>query len=185
MRAGERLGLNSEWSKAKIESLVHSSPGSKLEAMLVTLFPEGASGKRPVARPYEEFAMVLSGCVSLKLGDQPEQVLNLGDAVSIRLGLARQWQNNGGGVHADPGCDRPFPVSHRDSSIRTATRPCQWIGGGSRRSDRGSFIDALSMPSKNPISKNRRSQRQAAPAWRDKNTSARRRHRSPPATATL
>src|ERR1700674_586034 len=93
VRAGERLGLNSEWSKANIESLAHSGQGCKLEAMLVTLFPEGASGKRPVARPYEEFAMVLSGCVSLKLGDQPEQVLNLGDTVSIRPGLARQWQN--------------------------------------------------------------------------------------------
>jgi transcriptional regulator with XRE-family HTH domain len=95
VKAGGRLGLNSEWSKANIESLVHSSPGSKLEAVLVTLFPGGASGKRPADRPNEEFVMVLSGSVSLTLGDQPTQVLSTGDAVSIRPGLPRQWQNNG------------------------------------------------------------------------------------------
>jgi transcriptional regulator with XRE-family HTH domain len=95
VRAGGRLGLNSEWSKANIESLAHSLAGSKLEAVLVTLFPGGASGKRPAAGPYEEFAMVLSGCVSLRLSDQPEQVLNAGDAVSIRPGLPRQWENHG------------------------------------------------------------------------------------------
>src|SRR6185503_11454746 len=40
VRAGSRLGLNSEWSKANIESLLHSGPGGKLEAVLVTLLPQ-------------------------------------------------------------------------------------------------------------------------------------------------
>ncbi|MEO8099807.1 MAG: XRE family transcriptional regulator [Acidobacteriota bacterium] len=96
VRADGRLGLNSEWSKANIESLAHSAPGSKLEAVVVTLFAGGTSAKRPVSGTYEEFALVLSGSVSLTLGDQSEQLLNPGDAVSIRQGLARQWQNKGG-----------------------------------------------------------------------------------------
>ncbi len=95
VKAGERHGLNSEWSKAKLESLAHGGPGSKLEAVLVTLFPGGSSGKHPVARPYEEFAVVMSGKVTLRLGEQAQQTLEQGDAISIRPGLARQWQNDG------------------------------------------------------------------------------------------
>ena len=36
---------------------------------------------------------MISGIATLNLGDQPEQTLEAGDAVSIRAGLARQWQN--------------------------------------------------------------------------------------------
>jgi XRE family transcriptional regulator, regulator of sulfur utilization len=93
VKAKNRLGLSSEWSKANIESLRHTDVGSKLEAVLVTLLPGGSSGKQPYAQPHEEFAIVISGIATLNLGDQPEQTLESGDAVSIRAGLARQWQN--------------------------------------------------------------------------------------------
>jgi quercetin dioxygenase-like cupin family protein len=60
---------------------------------MVTLFPDRASAKHPTARPLEEFAMVFAGTVTLTLGDEPDQVLETGDAASIRAGVPRRWQN--------------------------------------------------------------------------------------------
>jgi transcriptional regulator with XRE-family HTH domain len=90
VRAHSRHGLNSEWSKAKIEALGPMGVERRLEAMMVTLFPGGTSAKHPAAQPQEEFAIVVAGTVSLVLGDDPEQILEVGDAVSIRAGLPRR-----------------------------------------------------------------------------------------------
>jgi quercetin dioxygenase-like cupin family protein len=93
VKAGERLGLKSEWSKARIEALGPMGMGSNFEAVMVTLFPGGTSGKHPYPQPNSEFAIVFLGAVMLKLGDAAEQELVAGDAVSIRPGLPRQWKN--------------------------------------------------------------------------------------------
>src|SRR4051812_40800362 len=74
VRAADRHGLNSEWSKAKIEALGPMGGDHKLEAVMVTLYPGGASAKHPTAQPREEFAIVFSGTVTLTLGEEPEQV---------------------------------------------------------------------------------------------------------------
>lgn len=93
VRVGARHGLTSEWSKAKIEALLPTGIGSKLEAVMVTLFPGGTSAKHPTPQPREEFAVVFSGTVTLTLGEGPDEVLVAGDAVSIQAGLPRRWWN--------------------------------------------------------------------------------------------
>jgi transcriptional regulator with XRE-family HTH domain len=93
VRVGERHGLTSEWSKAKIEALGPSGIKNKLEAVMVTLLPGGTSAKNPTPQPREEFAVVFSGTVTLTLGEGPDEVLAPGDAVSIQAGLPRRWWN--------------------------------------------------------------------------------------------
>ena len=93
VRVGERHGLTSEWSKAKIEALGPGGVDSKLDAVMVTLFPDGTSAKRPTPHPQDEFAVVFSGAVTLTLGEEPDEVLTAGDAVSIQAGLPRRWWN--------------------------------------------------------------------------------------------
>ena len=92
VRAGERAGLSSEWSKASVELLASRESGAELEPMLVTLEPEGASGRDAHPATHAEFAFVLQGRVELTLGDAA-QTLATGDAVTIRAGLPRRWRN--------------------------------------------------------------------------------------------
>jgi transcriptional regulator with XRE-family HTH domain len=101
IRAVARVTLNSEWSKARIEALSLTGPGSRLEPVLLTLAPGGTSGTRPYSSNREEFALVMEGTVVLTLkgreqrGGGPEQrhELRSGDAATIRVGIARRWQN--------------------------------------------------------------------------------------------
>jgi len=92
VRGSARATLNSGWSKARIEALGADGQNSRLEPVVVTLDPGGTSGTRPFTSRVEEFALVLEGCVVLTL-HQEEQVLDCGDAVTIRAGTPRQWQN--------------------------------------------------------------------------------------------
>lgn len=94
MRASDRPGLSSGWSKARLESLAARRPSARLTPMLVTLEPGGRSGNdaRPVDR--EEFAFVLSGSVVLTVGGDRE-TLAMGDAATIPAGTPRQWENVG------------------------------------------------------------------------------------------
>jgi transcriptional regulator with XRE-family HTH domain len=100
-RADARVTLNSEWSKAKIEALATAAPGGRLEPVLLTLAPGGTSGTRPYSSNREEFALVIEGAVVLTLaenerresGPQLRHELRTGDAVTIRAGIARRWQN--------------------------------------------------------------------------------------------
>jgi XRE family transcriptional regulator, regulator of sulfur utilization len=91
VRSADRQTLYSQWSRAKIESLAGELNG-KLQPVLVTLRPGGSSGKRPHPAPSEEFALVLSGSVVLITQDG-EQLLCVGDAVTIRAGAPRRWHN--------------------------------------------------------------------------------------------
>ncbi len=100
-RADARVTLNSEWSKAKIEGLGTAGLGSRLEPVLLTLAAGGTSGTRPYSSNREEFALVLAGTVVLTLADHERREgaverrheLRTGDAVTIRPGIARRWQN--------------------------------------------------------------------------------------------
>jgi transcriptional regulator with XRE-family HTH domain len=103
VRADARVALTSEWSKARIESLGTASSGGRLDPVLLTLAPGGTSGTRPYSSESEEFAFVMEGTVVLTLEEpgrgapdpEPQHVLQSGDAVTIRAGIARRWQNLG------------------------------------------------------------------------------------------
>jgi transcriptional regulator with XRE-family HTH domain len=92
VRASERQSLYSEWSNAQIESLAGGELDGRLQPVLVTLKAGGSSGKHPHPALSEEFALVLSGSIVLTTHDY-EQVLCVGDAVTIRAGALRRWHN--------------------------------------------------------------------------------------------
>lgn len=92
VRASARQTLFSQWSKAQIESLAGGERDGRLQPVIVTLKPGGSSGKHPHPALSEEFVLVLSGSVVLTTHDY-EQMLSLGDAVTIRAGALRRWHN--------------------------------------------------------------------------------------------
>lgn len=92
VRAKDRRRFESEWSKAEIENLGAGRP-SRIESLLITLQPHGASGKKPHAVNREQFVFVVAGHVCLSL-DRTEQTLNKGDAVSIRPQTHALWLNS-------------------------------------------------------------------------------------------
>jgi transcriptional regulator with XRE-family HTH domain len=92
VRVADRQALSSGWSAAEIEALSVPGPGTRLEALLITLRPGGRSGKHPYAHDREEFALVTRGEVTLTLGPE-EHRLRRGDAATIRPGELRVWRN--------------------------------------------------------------------------------------------
>jgi XRE family transcriptional regulator, regulator of sulfur utilization len=95
IRARQRPRLESGWSKAELESLC-GDPAAKLEPVLITLQTGGASGRREHASAREQFAMVLSGEVTLFLDGSP-QVLASGDAITIPARKPFRWVNASSG----------------------------------------------------------------------------------------
>jgi transcriptional regulator with XRE-family HTH domain len=93
-RASERRQLASGWSKANIESLGPGTPGSAMEAILVTLSPGGTSGKHEAEQNHDEFMYILEGRVILSLAGEQLELLP-GDSVTIRAGRGRKLENNG------------------------------------------------------------------------------------------
>ncbi len=94
LRRAEREPIRSSWSNAEIESLGRPSPQRQLEALLITLKAGGRSGKHPVSHRAEQFALVLKGRVSLRLGPD-EHALASGDSVTLLPGELRLWVNGG------------------------------------------------------------------------------------------
>lgn len=92
VRAKQRPRLESQWSKADIENLGSGEP-SRLETLLITLQPHGASGSKPHSTSREQFVFVVSGHVCLSL-DGVSQTLNKGDAVTIRAQIPALWLND-------------------------------------------------------------------------------------------
>jgi transcriptional regulator with XRE-family HTH domain len=90
VRRDERPHASSSWSRAHIEAI--GIAGQKLTALLVTLDPEGRSGKRPRAQAREEFGFVMEGQVRLTLGEE-EHELRKGDSAVIPAGMPRLWVN--------------------------------------------------------------------------------------------
>ncbi len=91
VRAGKRSRLESGWSKATLESLTATRSGL-INPLIITLQPEGASGKRVHSTAREEFAFVLEGEVILTLNEE-EFSLFRGDAVTILANTPRRWRN--------------------------------------------------------------------------------------------
>lgn len=91
IRASERPRLESGWSKANIERL-NATGMSKLEPVMITIAPGGASGKKVHAQPREEFAIVFEGEITLVM-DGEDHVLRRGDAVTIQAQRPLRWIN--------------------------------------------------------------------------------------------
>jgi transcriptional regulator with XRE-family HTH domain len=91
-RVDQRPTIKAEWSKADLEALGGDAT-ARLEPVVVTLHPGGSSGKHARSVANEQFALVLEGEVGLVLGEEPEQMLSTGDAVTIRPALPRAWRN--------------------------------------------------------------------------------------------
>lgn len=95
VRSHERQGFTSSWSKARVESLTAATGERKpLEAIVVALSPQGASGKHVVAQAVDQFAYVLEGPVTLFL-DERRLDLAGGDAVTIPRKTPHRWENEG------------------------------------------------------------------------------------------
>jgi quercetin dioxygenase-like cupin family protein len=92
VRASERKSLTSGWSKATIEALGHSGPGTRLEPVMITIDPQGSSGKKPHSNAREEFAIVFDGQVNLNLAEE-EYILERGDSVVIPPDVPHRWHN--------------------------------------------------------------------------------------------
>jgi len=93
-RVNERGHLTSAWSKAEVETLSATTSPRRFEALLITLRPGGRSSKHPVPHPTDEFAFVLKGRVTLRLGPGEYQ-LQTGDSVILRPRELRLWTNAG------------------------------------------------------------------------------------------
>jgi XRE family transcriptional regulator, regulator of sulfur utilization len=92
IKASRRSALSSGWSRAKLELLSSDSERSRLNPVLVTLAPDGASSKTPVSHPNQQFAMVFEGTILLTL-EHTSEVLQRGDAVTIPSGTRYRWHN--------------------------------------------------------------------------------------------
>lgn len=92
IRADARPVVQSEWSRAKIETLGPTRGDSHLEPMIITLEPRGASGSRPYVRQAEQVAVVLQGTVELTL-EEAVHDLKRGDAACIPSGSRHCWRN--------------------------------------------------------------------------------------------
>ena len=93
IKVKERPVIQSHWSRAKIEALGSSSEESRLESMMITLNPRGASASKAHTREVEQFAMIFRGAVTLHLEDDVH-VLKEGDSASIPAGIRHYWRNN-------------------------------------------------------------------------------------------
>jgi XRE family transcriptional regulator, regulator of sulfur utilization len=90
----KRGRVASRWSRAEIEVLSPIGPEWRLEPLLITLHPGGRSGKHPVPHRAEEFALVLKGSATLRLGPDEHHLL-AGDAVRLLPSELRLWTNEG------------------------------------------------------------------------------------------
>jgi XRE family transcriptional regulator, regulator of sulfur utilization len=94
VRAQDRPGFTSSWSRARIESLTPSGERRRLEAIAVTLAPRGTSGKHPTSHPTDQFAYVLTGPLTLILAED-HLSLGSGDTAVIPRKTPHRWLNEG------------------------------------------------------------------------------------------
>ncbi len=92
IRADARPVVQSEWSRAKIETLGPVREDSELEPMVITIQPGGRSGSKPYVRTAEQLAVVLQGSMELTL-DEEIHNLKRGDAACIPAGHRHCWKN--------------------------------------------------------------------------------------------
>lgn len=94
VREKSRPNFRSLWSRARIDLLIAPGGCRTLEAFLVTLEPDGASGKHPSTVNFDQFAMVMVGRITLTHTIE-EIELGRGDSVAIRAKTPHRWHNPG------------------------------------------------------------------------------------------
>jgi transcriptional regulator with XRE-family HTH domain len=92
VRSSDRLHLALEWSRAHLEALAFLGDGSQFQAVMVSIKPEGLSGKHATPSKNHEFAYICEGQIILTLQDS-DIVLHTGDSVTIPAGMGRRWRN--------------------------------------------------------------------------------------------
>jgi quercetin dioxygenase-like cupin family protein len=97
VRSNDRLNLALEWSRANLEALAFLGDGSQFQAVIVSIKPEGLSGKHATPSKNHEFAFIYEGQVILTLQDS-DLVLQKGDSVTIPAGMNRRWRNESDAV---------------------------------------------------------------------------------------
>jgi transcriptional regulator with XRE-family HTH domain len=96
VRASTRQKLTSTWSPVSIEALGPMDGAGRLEPVMITMAPGGHSGKYPVARSGEKFALIFEGEVTLTL-EGKVYVLRKGDTITFTPTTPHQWENIGVG----------------------------------------------------------------------------------------
>jgi XRE family transcriptional regulator, regulator of sulfur utilization len=81
-----------QWSQAQVETIASPSDSTSLAAFIVTMDAGGSSGNQPHSPPFDEFAYVLEGHVTLTLNTEPRK-LRVGEGVLLRAGHPRHWEN--------------------------------------------------------------------------------------------
>jgi DNA-binding transcriptional MerR regulator len=95
VRPGERSVLRLGEAEVRIEHLAHGS--RQLEPQLFVLAP-GATSDGAYAHEGEEFIYLLSGAVTVWVGDDETYVLDReGDALTFPSTLPHRWRNDAGG----------------------------------------------------------------------------------------
>jgi len=92
VRATQRPMLQSQWSRAQIESLGDPGTDGRFEALFITLRSGGCSGVRLHTNETEILAVIFSGAVELQLRDST-QVLRRGDAITFPPATPHRWEN--------------------------------------------------------------------------------------------
>jgi quercetin dioxygenase-like cupin family protein len=95
VRSGARPNFRSGYSRGTVEGLTPAAASSALEAIMLSLDAEGASGKRPAGTPAEQFAIVFEGRIVLQTDDRTIE-LERGDAVFIPAHMPHRWHTTGG-----------------------------------------------------------------------------------------
>jgi transcriptional regulator with XRE-family HTH domain len=92
VRSNDRPNLALEWSRANLEALAFLGDGSQFQAVIVSIKPEGLSGKHASPSKNHEFAFIYEGQAILTL-QHSDLVLQKGDSVTIPAGMNRRWRN--------------------------------------------------------------------------------------------
>lgn len=93
VRASEREALESAWSRAMLQSLGTIGGQAKVATMMITLKPQGSSGKRPHASAADQLGLVIEGEVILTLNDGDYR-LGPGDSARIPANTPHRWANS-------------------------------------------------------------------------------------------
>ena len=95
VRASQRPGFSSKWSRGRVESLIQNDLKRAFDAIVVTLEPRGTSGGHPAVLAPDQFAYVLTGGLTLRLDEETVQ-LRKGDSVVIPSRVSpHRWENTG------------------------------------------------------------------------------------------
>jgi XRE family transcriptional regulator, regulator of sulfur utilization len=95
-RQDARKDWHLQWSQAHVETIGSPNDASTLAAFIVTMDAGGSSGQQPYSPPFDIFAYVLEGHVTLTLNTEHRK-LHVGEGVLLRAGHPRHWENTNAG----------------------------------------------------------------------------------------